>query len=56
MGDEASGNDGGVREGDQVDRDYLEEMFRGIGPEVILKCVKGLENLETVKKSKGEFV
>ena len=43
------GSDSG-RVGDKYDDgDYLEEMLRSIGPEVILKSVKCLENLERLK-------
>lgn len=52
--DEAGGNDGGGRVGDEDDGDYLEEMLRAIGPEILLKSPKGLENLERVKKASKE--
>ena len=40
-------NDGGARVGDE---DNLEDMIRALGPEILLKSLKGLENLERVKK------
>ena len=40
-------NDGGARVGDEDD---LEDMIRALGPEILLKSPKGLENLEKVKK------
>ena len=43
-------NDGGGCVGDEVDDDYLEEMLQAIGPEILLKNPKGLENLERVTK------
>ena len=43
-------NDGGGRVRDEVDDDYLGEMLQAIGPEILLKSAKGLENLERVKK------
>ena len=43
-------NDGGTRVGDEDDDDDLEDMLRSIGPEILLKSLKGLENLERVKK------
>ena len=43
-------NDGGGRVGDEDDDDYLERMLRSIGPEILLKSPKGIENFEMVKK------
>jgi hypothetical protein len=43
-------NDGGARVGVKDDYDNLEKMIRVIGPEILLKIPKGLENLERVKK------
>jgi hypothetical protein len=43
-------NDGGPRVGDENDYDDLEKMFRALGPEILLKSPKGLENLKMVKK------
>ena len=40
-------NDGGARVGDEDD---LEEMIRALGPEILLKSPKGLENFKRVKK------
>ena len=48
--DKAGGNYGGGREGGEADGDYLYEILRAIGQEMILKNVKSLENLERVKK------
>jgi hypothetical protein len=47
---EAGANNGGERVGDEDHDDYLEEMIQAIGAEVILKSVKGLGNLERVKR------
>ena len=52
--DEAS--DGGGRVGDEDDDDYLEEMLGAIGPEIILKSAKGVENLERVKIESKEIL
>ena len=41
-------NDHGARVGDEDD---LEDMIRALGPEILLKSPKGLENLERVKKN-----
>jgi hypothetical protein len=50
--DEGGANNvGGGRVGDEDDGDCLEKMVRAIGPEILLKNAKGLENLERVKKS-----
>ena len=46
-------NDGGARVRDFVD---LEDMIRALGPEMLLKIPKGLENLERVKKASKETV
>ena len=43
-------NDGGARVGDEDDFDDLEEMIRALRPEILLNSLKGLENLERVKK------
>ena len=42
-------NDGGARVRDFVD---LEDMIRALGPKILLKSPKGLENLERLKTSK----
>ena len=42
-------NDGGARV-DYEDDDDLEDMLRSIGPEILLKSPKGLENLKGSKK------
>jgi len=57
-GDDAGGadNDGEARVGDKDDSDNLEEMLRAIGPEILLKNKKGLENLDRVKKALKETV
>jgi hypothetical protein len=47
-------NDGGARVEDEDDGDCLEEMLRAIGPEILLKSAKGLENLERLKKASKE--
>ena len=49
-------NDGGSRVGDENDHDDLEEMIRALGPEILLKSLKGLENLERVTKASKETV
>jgi hypothetical protein len=49
-------NDGRAREGDTEDFDNLEEMVRALGPEILLKSKKGLENLERVKKASTKTV
>jgi hypothetical protein len=49
-------NDGRARVGDEDDFDDLEEMIQAIGPEILLKSPKGLENLERVKKASKETV
>jgi len=49
-------NDGGARVGDEDDFDDLEDMIRALGPEILLKSPKGLENLERVKKTSNETV
>ena len=46
-------NDGGARVGD---KDDLEDMIRALGPEILLKSPKGLENLERVTKASKETV
>ena len=43
-------NDGGARVGDEDDFDDFEDMIRALGPEILLKSLKDLENLERVKK------
>ena len=40
-------NDGGARVRDEDD---LEDMIRALGSEILLKSLKGLKNLERVKK------
>ena len=47
----SANNDGGARVGD---KDDLEDMIRALGPEILLKSLKGLENLEMVKKASKE--
>ena len=49
-------NDGGARVGDEDDFDDLEEMIRVLGPEILLKSPKGLENLERMTKASKEIV
>jgi len=49
-------NNGGGRVGDEVDYDYLEEMLLAIGPKILLKCSKGLDNLERVTKTSNETI
>ena len=44
-------NDGGARVGDEDD---LEDMIQALGPEILLKSPKGLENLERVTKASKE--
>jgi hypothetical protein len=51
--DEVAGNDGGGRVGDADDGDFLDDMLRAIGPEILLQR-KGLENLERIKKASKE--
>ena len=46
-------NDGGARVRDEDD---LENMIRALGPEILLKSLKGLENLERVTKASKETV
>ena len=41
-------NDGEARVDDEDDDDDLEDMLRSIGPDILLKSPKGLENLERV--------
>ncbi|XP_066357208.1 uncharacterized protein [Miscanthus floridulus] len=57
-GDDAGGadNDGEARVGDKDDGDNLEEMLWAIGPEILLKSKKGLENLDRVKSIEGDCV
>ena len=43
-------NDDGACVSDEDDDDNLEDMLQSIGPEILLKSTKGLENLERVKK------
>ena len=43
------GNDSGCVK-DEADGDYLEKMLWNIGPEVLLKSMKGHQNLEMVKR------
>ena len=43
-------NDGRACIGDEDDFDDLEDMIRALGPEILLKSPKGLENFERVKK------
>ena len=49
-------NDGGARIGDEDHYDDLDQMIRAIGPKILLKSPKGLENLERVKKTSKETV
>jgi hypothetical protein len=53
----AGNNDGGACVGDEdvVDND-LDDMLRALGPEILLKSKKGLENLERVTKALKETV
>ena len=44
-------NDGGAR---VEDEDDLEDMIRALGPKILLKSPKSLENLERVKKASKE--
>ena len=54
--EDGANNDGGARVGDGDDFDDLEEMIRVLGPEILLKSPKGLENLERVKKASKKTV
>ena len=38
------------------DEDDLEDMIRALGPEILLKSPKGLENMESVTKPSKETV
>ena len=49
-------NDDGARAGDKNDDDDLEDKLRSIGPEILLKSLKGLENLERAKKASKKTV
>jgi hypothetical protein len=49
-------NDGGARVKDEDDFDDLEDMIRALGPEILLKSLRGLENLERVKKASKDTV
>jgi hypothetical protein len=49
----AENNDGGACVGDEGDDD-LDEMLRSLGPKILLKSPKGLENLERVAKASKE--
>ena len=49
-------NDGGARVGDEDDFDDLEKIIRVLGPEILLKSPKGLENLKRVTKASKETV
>ena len=49
-------NDGGARVGDEDDFNDLKKMIRVLGPEILLKSPKGLENLEMVTKASKETV
>jgi hypothetical protein len=51
-----SNNNGEACVGDEDDYDDLEEMLQAIGPEILLKSPKSLENLERVKKASKETV
>ena len=55
-----NGNDEGGANNDGVthigDEDDLEDMVRALGPEILLKSPKGLENFERVKKTSKEAV
>jgi hypothetical protein len=39
---------------DENDDDDFDEMLRSLGPEILLKSPKGLENLERVTKASKE--
>ena len=47
---------GGARIGDEDDFDDLVEMIQVLGPEILLKIPKGIENLERVTKASKETV
>jgi hypothetical protein len=49
-------DDGKACVGDEDDDDDLEDMLRSLGPEILLKSKKGLENLERVTKASKETV
>ena len=49
----SANNDGGARVGDEDD---LEDIIRALGPEILLKSPKGLENLERMTKASKETV
>ena len=49
-------NDGRARVGDEDDFDDLEKMIRVLGPEILLKSPKGLENLKRVKNIERDCV
>ena len=54
-----SNNEGGANNDDEArvgDEDDLEDMIRALGPEILLKSPKGLENLERVTKASKETV
>ena len=46
----------GARVGDEDDFDDVEEMIQVLGPEILLKSLKGLENLERVTKASKQTV
>jgi hypothetical protein len=50
----AGNNDGRACVNDEEDDDDLDEMLRPLGPEILLKSLKGLENLERVTKASKE--
>ena len=54
-GNDKSGanNDGGIRVGDEDD---LENMIWALGPEILLKSPKNIENLKMVIKASNETV
>ena len=49
--EDGANNYGGAHVGDEDD---LEDMIRALGPEILLKSLKGLENFEMVKKVSKE--
>ena len=51
LDDGGANNDGGARVGDEDDFDDLEEMIWVLGPEILLKSLKGLEKFGKDDKS-----
>jgi hypothetical protein len=49
-------NDDGARVGDDDDDDNLEDILWALGPKILQKSPKGLENLERVTKASKEIV